>query len=169
MAEATSGGREWVLADEDATSALATRVAINLDEGLVIYLHGPLGAGKTSFARALLTAFGVGERVKSRPTALSRAIAPAVVRRGTSTFTGSPTRVSSSGWAWTRSATRRPWCLWNGPNAAMARCRLRHGLAPVLRRRRAPGPRRGRDPPWTTGVAPTLGALSRQAQDPEFD
>jgi tRNA threonylcarbamoyladenosine biosynthesis protein TsaE len=65
MAEVTTNEREWVLANEAATAALATRVASNLDEGLVIYLHGPLGAGKTSFARALLTAFGVGERVKS--------------------------------------------------------------------------------------------------------
>ena len=57
--------RDWILPDEAATSALATRVAATLDGGLVIYLHGPLGAGKTSFARALLTAYGVGERVKS--------------------------------------------------------------------------------------------------------
>ena len=55
----------WPLPDEAATAALATRVAALLDDGLVFYLHGPLGAGKTSFARALLTALGVGERVKS--------------------------------------------------------------------------------------------------------
>lgn len=65
MAELLPGEREWVLPDEAATSALATRVAGALEEGLVIYLDGPLGAGKTSFARALLTAYGVGERVKS--------------------------------------------------------------------------------------------------------
>ena len=58
-------GREWSLPDEAATIQLGVRMAQALDEGLVIYLEGPLGAGKTSFARALLTAWGVGERVKS--------------------------------------------------------------------------------------------------------
>lgn len=58
-------GREWSLPDESATAALAVQWANALDGGLVIYLHGPLGAGKTSFARALLTALDVGERVKS--------------------------------------------------------------------------------------------------------
>jgi len=58
-------GREWSLPDEAATAALAARVAEALADGLVLYLHGSLGAGKTSFARALLTALGVGERVKS--------------------------------------------------------------------------------------------------------
>ena len=55
----------WPLPDEAATAELATRMARALDSGLVLYLHGPLGTGKTSFARALLTALGVGERVKS--------------------------------------------------------------------------------------------------------
>jgi tRNA threonylcarbamoyladenosine biosynthesis protein TsaE len=55
----------WELPDEEATRALAANLAGALDGGLVIYLRGELGAGKTSFARALLTALGVGERIKS--------------------------------------------------------------------------------------------------------
>jgi tRNA threonylcarbamoyladenosine biosynthesis protein TsaE len=55
----------WDLPDEDATRELGSRLADALNGGLVIYLRGELGAGKTSFARALLTALGVGERIKS--------------------------------------------------------------------------------------------------------
>lgn len=57
--------RAWSLPDEAATATLARRLAGLIDGGMVLYLEGPLGAGKTSFARALLVALGVGERVKS--------------------------------------------------------------------------------------------------------
>lgn len=61
----TQATRHWRLPDEAATAGLAVQLARSLASGLVIYLRGPLGAGKTSFARALLTSIGVGERVKS--------------------------------------------------------------------------------------------------------
>ncbi|WP_329740698.1 tRNA (adenosine(37)-N6)-threonylcarbamoyltransferase complex ATPase subunit type 1 TsaE [Dyella sp. A6] len=54
------------LPDEAATAALGQCFAQALQGGgLVVYLHGELGAGKTSFARALLGALDVGERIKS--------------------------------------------------------------------------------------------------------
>lgn len=53
------------LPDEAATAALAHRLAPAVRAGGVIYLRGELGAGKTSFARALLRRLGAGERVKS--------------------------------------------------------------------------------------------------------
>lgn len=53
------------LADEEATSALAQRLAAQLKPGMVIYLNGDLGAGKTTLVRSLLNALGYGGRVKS--------------------------------------------------------------------------------------------------------
>jgi tRNA threonylcarbamoyladenosine biosynthesis protein TsaE len=51
--------------DESALRGLAERLAPALREGGVVHLVGELGAGKTTFARALLQRLGVGARVKS--------------------------------------------------------------------------------------------------------
>lgn len=53
------------LMDERAMTSWAQRLAQQLRGGLVIYLRGDLGTGKTTFARALLRALGVQERIKS--------------------------------------------------------------------------------------------------------
>ncbi|WP_313914341.1 tRNA (adenosine(37)-N6)-threonylcarbamoyltransferase complex ATPase subunit type 1 TsaE [Tahibacter sp.] len=53
------------LADEDAVALLAAELAPQVRGGGVIYLRGDLGAGKTTFARALIAALGVQGRIKS--------------------------------------------------------------------------------------------------------
>ena len=55
----------FLLVDEAATATLAIRLAGALKAGMVIYLHGDLGAGKTTMVRALLRALGLSGRVKS--------------------------------------------------------------------------------------------------------
>ncbi len=53
------------LLDEAATADFAARFARGLQPGMVIYLRGNLGAGKTTLVRALLRALGYTGRVKS--------------------------------------------------------------------------------------------------------
>ena len=54
-----------LLADRAATEALGARIAAGLGVGDAVALHGDLGAGKTTLARAILRALGVTESVPS--------------------------------------------------------------------------------------------------------
>jgi tRNA threonylcarbamoyladenosine biosynthesis protein TsaE len=58
------------LADEAATLALGRKLAPCVTPGMVIYLCGELGAGKTTLARGILRGLGYTGRVKSPSFAL---------------------------------------------------------------------------------------------------
>jgi tRNA threonylcarbamoyladenosine biosynthesis protein TsaE len=58
------------LADEEETIALGRKFAAALSPGLVIYLSGDLGAGKTTLVRAMLRGLGYEGKVKSPTYAL---------------------------------------------------------------------------------------------------
>ena len=66
------------LAAEADTLALGAALAGGLRAGMVIYLRGDLGAGKTTLARGVLRALGVTERIKSPTFSL---VEPYIVSR----------------------------------------------------------------------------------------
>ncbi|GGA72393.1 tRNA (adenosine(37)-N6)-threonylcarbamoyltransferase complex ATPase subunit type 1 TsaE [Arenimonas soli] len=57
--------RDIFLADAGATDALGRQLAGSQPPGAVVFLDGPLGAGKSSLARAWLRALGVTGAIKS--------------------------------------------------------------------------------------------------------
>ena len=58
------------LENEQATLDLGGRLAGGLASGMLVALHGPLGAGKTTLTRGVLRALGFEGRVKSPTYAL---------------------------------------------------------------------------------------------------
>jgi tRNA threonylcarbamoyladenosine biosynthesis protein TsaE len=62
MTEATV---ERAVPDEAAMQALGRAIAALIRGGVTLYLHGELGAGKTTLARSILQGLGVTARIKS--------------------------------------------------------------------------------------------------------
>ena len=69
-----------LLPDLSATEALGARLAGLVAPGDVITLSGPLGAGKTSIARGLLSALGLAGEAPSPSFAIVQPYAPPEVR-----------------------------------------------------------------------------------------
>jgi len=57
--------RERLLSDPGATASVASALAASRPARAVVYLQGPLGAGKSTLARAWLQALGVAGAIKS--------------------------------------------------------------------------------------------------------
>lgn len=53
------------LTDQDATVAIGKKLAASLEKPTVIFLHGDLGAGKTTFSRGVICGLGHEGNVKS--------------------------------------------------------------------------------------------------------
>lgn len=67
---------EFHLPDEAATLAFAERIQRILPPGCLVFLHGHLGAGKTTFVRGFLRAAGFSGAVKSPTFTLVEEYAP---------------------------------------------------------------------------------------------
>lgn len=54
-----------ILKTEEETMQVAKELAAAIDEGVIIFLEGQLGAGKTTFTRGFLRGLGFQDKVKS--------------------------------------------------------------------------------------------------------
>ncbi len=62
---AITSTKQVALANDDATLSLGAQLAPFLQGGLTVFLHGQLGAGKTTLVRGMLRGLGYREKVRS--------------------------------------------------------------------------------------------------------
>ena len=137
----TSSGSSFTVAlpDEQATQRLMIDIADALQPGDLVTLSGDLGAGKTTFARALIR-YLAGDETIEVPSPTFTLMQTYELPRFPSCMPTSIARRASANSPSSASTTCRKarWCCWNGRTAPPASCRptgstSRFTLAPKLR------------------------------------
>lgn len=114
-----------LLVDEAATLALGAQLAGKIAAGSVIFLHGNLGAGKTTLVRGYLQALGHEGPVKSPTFTLVEEYLLGGLRIFHFIFTGSVTRKNSNGWEYATTFPTTRSFFSNGLNGDLDSCRQR--------------------------------------------